>query len=705
MRRRGWCAALIALSACRAGSREPRSVVLVTIDTLRADHLGSYGGKAPTPSLDALAREGARFENVFAQSPLTLPSHSSILTGTYPTFHGVRDNGRFRLPAGMETLAEILKGEGYETAAFVSGFPVDSRFGLDQGFDLYDDSLGRSRTRVSLAERTASDVVPLARSWIQGRGGRLYFAWVHLFDPHAPYDPPDPHPDTYEGEVSYTDSALKSLLEVVPDDAYLAVTSDHGEGLGEHGESTHSLFVYDSTLRVPLLLRGTGVAAGAVIREPARSIDLAPTILDLVGLGERCPRCQGRSLVAALEGEAVSPETAYAETYFPRLNLGWSELRSLRSGGFKYIDAPEPELYDVAADPGELRNLAAWNPEKVRELDFELERLEKATAGTAATEEILDAQVRATLRSLGYLTAEAPVEPAGPRPDPKSRLAVWEGVRTGMDLTARGDTERAIDALESALANDPELVLARTYLALAYFESGRYEKAVDQCREIVARVPEDFDGTLLLGKSLLRLGQVAEARETLERAARIDDQSPEPWVELTQLHLASKSRADADAALAKARAIDTNAPSVLLLQGKIAMMSGSAQYAEKLFRAAMEAAPFEEDPRVQLGNLLLSQRRLEEAEDLYRESLVARPQAAAMHLGLGHTRALSGRMDQAIPHFERALELAPDSTLVLNSLGFAYLEAGETAKGEALLKRSLEIRSDQPELRDVMGRR
>ncbi len=696
---------LVLFAGCGAGgAREPRSIVLVTIDTLRADRLGSYGGKARTPTLDGLASAGARFENVFAQSPLTLPSHSSILTGTYPTFHGVRDNGRFRLPAEMETLAEILKRVGYETGAFVSGFPVDSRFGLDQGFDVYDDSLGRSRTRVSLAERRAEDVVAPARSWIEGRGQGLYFAWVHLFDPHAPYDPPDPYPNTYEGEVAYVDASLKDLLDAVSKDAFIAGTADHGEGLGEHGESTHSFFVYDSTLRVPWILRGPGIEAGTVVAETVRSIDLVPTILDLVGLKETCARCQGRSLVRALEGGALAAEPSYSETYFPRLNLGWSELRSLRADGFKYIDAPEPELYDLAADPGELRNLAPWNPEKVRELDAELVRVEKETAGGAAEEEILDPQIRATLRSLGYLTSESAVEPEGLRPDPKSRLEVWESVRSGMDLTARGEMDQAIDALEAALASEPDLVLARTYLALAYFERGRYPQAVDQCKEILARAPNDFDGTLLLGKSLLRLGRTQEASEALERAAVIDEESPEPWVELAQLYLTSRSRSEVDAAITKAAARDGNAPSLLLLQGKLAMMSGSAQYAEKLFRAAIDAAPSEKEPRVQLGNLLLTQRRLEEAEELYRESLLLRPQAAGLYLGLGHARALSGKMNEAIRWFEKALELSPDSTLVLNSLGYAYVEAGASERGLGLLRRSLELSPDQPELKAFLTR-
>jgi tetratricopeptide (TPR) repeat protein len=695
---------LLLLSSCAPGSRrEPRSIVLVTIDTLRADRLGVYGGKAATPVLDALSREGARFQNVFAQSPLTLPSHSSILTGTYPTYHGVRDNGRFRLPADMETLAEILKGAGYSTAAFVGGFPLDSRFGLDQGFDLYDDSLGRSRSRVSFSERRASEVVASARSWIAGRGQNLYFVWVHLFDPHAPYDPPDPFPDDYEGEVAYADAALKELLAAVSKDAFVAVTADHGEGLGEHGERTHSLFVYDSTLRVPWLLRGPGVAAGTVVEESARSVDLVPTLLDLVGMNESCARCQGRSFVPALEGKSLPPAPAYAETYFPRLNLGWSELRSLRLGGWKYIEAPEPELYDTNSDVGENRNLAASDPAKLEEMRAELAKLEEATTGAGSNEELLDGETRAILRSLGYLSSESTVAKEGPRPDPKGRLQVWEGIRSGMDLVARGELDDAIEKLEAATLAEPDLVLARTYLALAYFERGRYREAMEECGAVLARAPSDFDGTLLMGKSLLRLGREAEARLVLERAAAIDDASAEPWVELAQIHLHSGSRSQAEAALKKAAERDGKAPSVLLLQGKIALVSGSMPYAEKLFRAAMEAAPFEEEPRVQLGNLLLTERRLEEAEQLFRQSLELRPQASAMYLGLGHSRALAGRMEEAIPFFEKALELSPDSTLVLNSLGFAYVEVGNSGRGLDLLRRSLSLNPGQPEILRLLG--
>jgi Flp pilus assembly protein TadD len=693
------------LSGCAPGaSREPRSVVLVTIDTLRADRLGAYGGKATTPSLDGLAREGALFQNVFAQSPLTLPSHGSILTGTYPTYHGVRDNARFRLPEEMETLAEILKADGYQTAAFVGGFPVDSRFGLDQGFGLYDDALEPSRSRVSIPERPASDVVAPARKWIEGRGGNLYFVWVHLFDPHAPYAPPKPFPDGYDGEVTYVDAALKDLFAAVSREAFVAVTADHGEGLGDHGESRHSLFVYDSTLRVPWILRGPGVAAGTVMEEAVRSVDIVPTLLDLVGKSGSCARCQGRSLVSALEGHGLEASPSYAETYFPRLNLGWSELRSLRLGGWKYIQAPEPELYDLDADPGETRNLASVNREKLREMAAELERFEDATAGPGTPGPVADPPTHAILRTLGYSSSAGATHSEGGLPDPKNRLPVWEAVRSGMDLVDRGEMDKAVDELETAVATEPDLNLARFYLALAHFERNRYSAAVEQCNRILASAPTDFDATLLLGKSLLHLGRRADAQFALERARSIDEASPQPWVALAELHLLWGSRSEAEAALNQATERDDEASSVLLLQGKFAMMSGSIPYAEKLFRAAVEAAPFEQGPRVQLGGLLLSQERLEEAEEVFYQSLEVCPEAAELYLGLGRSRAIGGKKEEAIALFEKALELSPDSIVVLNSLGFAYIEAGLSPKGFELLRRSLALQPDQPELEGFMPR-
>ncbi len=685
-----------------ASERRPRdsNVLLVTVDTLRADRLGIYGGAVATPHLDRLAREGAFFPSAFAQSPLTLPSHSSILTGTYPTYHGVRDNGRFRLPDSMDTLAEILKRAGFATAAFVGAFPVDSRFGLAQGFDRYDDDFGGARGRLVFAERKAEVVVEAARAWMKVHESARTFTWVHLFDPHAPYSPPEPfdtaYADKYDGEVAYVDHVLESLFDSVGADTLVVVTADHGEGLGEHGESTHSLFIYDSTLRVPLILRGPGVPPGTIVKDDARSIDIVPTILDLLGHSGDCAHCQGRSLVPAIEGGALAPVATYAETYFPRLNLGWSELRSLRKGKWKLIAAPEPELYDLSSDPGELDNVAPTHPDEVRGLSSALADLEAATAGpeaSASAEREPDARTLSILRSLGYLSsAKTPAPATGESlPDPKSRLSVWEAIRSAMDLLARGQADETIASLEGVLRKEPDLLLARSYLAAAYFDRGRYAEASRQCSRILTEEPDDFDATLLAGRSFLRMGKEPEAREFLDRAAAIDPASAEPWTELAQLELHRQSPEDAEAALAEARRRESNSPGVLMIEGKLAMLKGDFGSGEKAFRRALAAAPFEEEPRAQLGNLLLTQRRLDEAETLYREGLRLHPQSSELHFGLGNSLALAGRMNDAIAELEKALALAPDAPMVLNSLGFAYGQTGNSEKALALLRRSLEL--------------
>ncbi|HSF20219.1 MAG TPA: sulfatase-like hydrolase/transferase [Vicinamibacteria bacterium] len=675
----------------------------MTVDTLRADRLGIYGSGVPTPNLDRLARAGVYFTNVYAQSPLTLPSHSSILTGTYPTFHGVRDNGRYRLSEEMETLAEILKHAGYQTAAFVGAYPVHSRFGLSQGFDHYDESFPPAPLRLALAERRADAVVAAAEDWLAAERQGPFFVWVHLFDPHAPYDPPDPFEDTYEGEIAYVDRSLEGLFSRAGEDVLVVVTADHGEGLGEHGEQTHSLFVYDSTLHIPLILHGHGAATGTVVEGQARSIDILPTILDLVGQKGACTRCQGASLAPGLRGASLPRLPSYAETYFPRLNLGWSELRSLRDEGWKYIAAPQPELYDLESDPGESRNLASTHPAKVQELAIELESVEASTRGeeSAFSAPLADPETVAILRSLGYLSSAEPPERES-RPDPKQRLAVWEAMRSGMELLARADWDGVIEAFEPVLEEEPDLLLARSYLAAAYFEKARYVDAVEQTVAILNREPGDVEALLLLGKSYLRLGREVDARQVLARAAETDPASPEPWVELAQLDLSRGNRSEAEASLRKAVERDPESAGVLLLQGKLAMLSGDLTQAESYFRSALARTPLEEEARVQLGNVLLTQRRLEEAESLFEEGIRLRPQVAGFHLGLGHRAALAGEMERAIPHLERALALDPESIIVLNSLGVAYLEVGNREKGTALLKRSLAIRPEQSGIKSLL---
>ena len=351
----------------------PRHVVIVTIDTLRADRLGAYGNTTvPTPNFDRLAREGALASDASAHVPITRPSHASIFTGRYPSEHGVRDNVSLPLAKDVPTLADVLTGAGFTTAAFVSSFVLSKQSGLHRGFSHYDDDFTASTGDVRLlsaVQRRGDDTVARVEQWLAGRTETARAArtalWVHLYDPHDPYEPPEPFASQfadrpYDGEVAWTDSVLGRLRTSLEahdlwSDALVVVTADHGEALGEHDETGHGFFVYETTLRVPFVMRGPGIAAGTTIGGTVRSIDLMPTVLDLLGLGDKTPALTGSSVSANVSSPGVTPATTtYAESLTPLTSYQWSDLRVLREGPWKYILAPRPELYDLANDPGEL---------------------------------------------------------------------------------------------------------------------------------------------------------------------------------------------------------------------------------------------------------------------------------------------------------------------------------------------------------------
>ena len=368
MRRAALAAVFLGALACR--SRPPvTSVLLVSIDTLRADHLGSYGHRAAqTPRLDALAARGARFERAVTVAPLTLPAHASLLTGTFPAFHGVRDNGGFYLGADQLTLGEMLKGRGYRTGGFVGAFVLDGRWGTSQGFDRYFDDFDLAKYEgrgMDAVQRRGDEVVDKASLWLAEDRERPFFAWVHLYDPHGPYAAPEPYasrfPATptgaYDAEIAWTDSLVGRLLDGLAADGRLdhtvvVVVGDHGESLGEHKEQLHGFFVYDATVRIPLIVAGPGIPARTV-RDPVRIVDVMPTVLEALGTPPPAA-VQGESLLPLARGETRPTRTTLAETFYPRYHYGWSELRAVSDGRHTLIAAPRPELYDTETDPGKL---------------------------------------------------------------------------------------------------------------------------------------------------------------------------------------------------------------------------------------------------------------------------------------------------------------------------------------------------------------
>ena len=513
-----------------------RSVLLITVDTLRADRLGCYGDtRARTPRHRRAGRRGHVFERAFTPVPITLPAHASLFTGLIPPAHGVRGNGAFALATGVATLAEALSAAGRSTAAFVGGFPLARRFGLDRGFGHYDDRMGKpSGVHYEFAERRADAVVDAAIAWLASQPGDV-FVWVHLFDPHAPYDPPPAFAgdDPYRGEIAAVDAAAGRLLdawETRPGPAVVALTADHGEAFGEHGEESHSLFVYDVTLRVPLVLKGSGVPAGRQ-PGPVSIVDLGATVLALAGAPKALP---GRSLFATKTGPPL-----YAETLAPRLDFGWSELRAIRSGRHKLIRAPRPELFDIAADPAESRDLAASDPQMVARLSAELDDL-LAAAGETNSRRDVDSETADRLRSLGYVQG---VGEHGTGADPKDKVEVAR--RIARAAGPFRDHAAAAAAYREIAALDPEVPVVNFRLADALLRSGRAAESIPYYRKVLAASPRTADPFVGLATALAGLGRLDDAAQVLAEALRVDPASGQAHFNLGEIARVRGDRAAA----------------------------------------------------------------------------------------------------------------------------------------------------------------
>ena len=515
-------AALLCACSMERPDEPPVSVLLITIDTLRADRLGAYGDtQARTPALDGLARQGVLFERAYTPVPITLPAHASLRTGLLPPAHGVRGNGGFALGPGIPTLAEALKASGRKTAAFIGGFPLSRRFGISRGFDEYDDAMSKAQgVNYDFAERRAGDVVAAAVSWLARNPGPV-FVWVHLFDPHAPYDPPPDFraTDPYRDEIAAVDASVASLLsawDARPGRSVVAATSDHGEAFGEHGEWSHSLFVYDTTLHVPLIVRGPGIPAGTRSKVSVGIEDIAATLLRVAEVNES--RVAGTSLIQALDPSARD-RVLYAETLAPRLDFGWSELRAHREDGVKWIRAPKPELYLLAADSGEEKNLAAADPRRARALDQALSAT-LARTGEKNAFRAPDAEASERLRSLGY--AQGPGG-RGSGADPKDRVEVARRIAEATGPFK--DWAEAIHAYRALVVLDPENPLLNLRLADALLRSGQAQASLIPFARVVKAAPLTADPFVGYATALAQLGRLKDARRILEQGALVDPSS------------------------------------------------------------------------------------------------------------------------------------------------------------------------------------
>jgi arylsulfatase A-like enzyme/tetratricopeptide (TPR) repeat protein len=664
----GWRAA----GRPRAQPQSRRHVLLITIDTLRADAVGAYGNaSARTPWIDRLAAAGARFEQAHAQSVVTLPSHANILSGRYPPEHGVRDNSGFRFPPELPTLATLLQKAGYRTGAFVSAFPLAARFGLGRGFDVYDDSFvdARPGTPFREQERPGTRTVALARRWLDEDGDRPSFCWVHLYEPHYPYEPPEAFAslfpgDPYHGEVAAADAALEPLLEPILGggdhrQTLVVLTADHGESLGEHGEATHGIFAYEATLRVPLLLYAPGLVAPGVVTRPVRHVDILPTILDALSMPPP-GSLPGHSLLPIAAGVATAPTASYFEALSGMLNRGWAPVRGvIRDDGTKYIDLPIPEVYDLSTDPLEARNLAPAMPApRVDALRLLLApHLDRDVARPPALE---SAETRERLASLGYAGAgpDSPVGHFTPDDDPK-RLIVLDALLHEVDgLYASGDIPRALDRCRDLVRRRPGMALS--WLTLAHLErqGGDLAAGIEALRKAQALKPHDPVVLSLLGAYLTQAGRAGEAARLLAAEAARPSAGVEVLVTYG-LALAKLGRGEAAlAALDKAREVEPRNAMIFVDVGTVLLMAGDATGAKEAFETALLRNPAIARAHSSLGFMAAEAGRTEEALKHWREALELDPRECAALFALGQRLDGKGR-DEGRPYFELFAARAP----------------------------------------------
>ncbi len=670
------------------------NVVIVTLDTTRADHLGPYGYRGVrTPVLDELARRGTLFEECASVAPLTLPSHCTIFTGVYPTFHGVRVNGNTALSDEQTTLAEVMTGRGYACGAFIGAFVLDGRWGLKQGFEYYDDQFDLKKYKqldLGRIQRPGDKVMDAALSWLEGRKDRPFFAWVHLYDPHTPYEPPEPYfsqyqrggpAGLYDGEIAFMDEQIGRLVAWLERNGLdrrtiLLLVGDHGEGLGSHGESNHGYFIYDYALHVPLIVV-TPFEAGRGVRVSSQvsTADVFATILDLAKIPVSGQN-QGRSLVPLIFGRGNGGEEyAYSESMTPNLQFGWAPLQSLKTVRYKFINAPHPELYDLEQDPDESNNVIEKNPAVARDLKAKLDRfLEKTGRGAPKPQAAnLDKETVAKLATLGYIGG--PGSPKKSRSqflaDPKDKLLVFESIQRAGEMIMSEKYDEAAEILQAALREDPEISQALLLLATCRSETGRKEEAKAALDVILKADPENIQALISLANILMNEGRTDEVIALSRQTLAVDEKSVQAHMLLGEVYMAKENPAEALPYLEKAYAIQPK-----LTQNGLnlaACLIGLDRYerAESLLTSLITDNPKFPFAHFNLGLLYEGQSRWEEARKAYAEEVAVYPKEFQARFNLGKILFRMGDKPGYLGEMREVMAIAPK-----RAEGYLFLARG-----------------------------
>lgn len=668
----------------RDSDAEFKNVLVVTFDTTRADHIGAYGHReAVTPNLNRMAQEGALFERCITVAPITLPSHTSILTGLYPNRHGARNNGTHHVPEDITTMAEVLREEGFATGAVVSALVLDSRYGLDQGFDSYDDNLANAEKAplFMFRETKADETARRAIRWIKDRAGERWFMWVHFFDPHANYAAPEEFArlckEPYDGEIAFADAGLGTILETLRlrgelDNTLVVMTSDHGDSLGEHGESTHGMFVYEATTWVPLIMRHPGLVQGKRVAGTVSSVDIMPTCLDLLDVD--VPRgIDGVSMAKVLlskKGRAERPPV-YQEAMNPYYNHGWSDLRAARDDSFRYIRAPRPELYDMFRDRRETRNLLPGAESSAEPyIDFLGDLLTSADRDSKGDDILsMDPEMREALAQLGYVWSEEEEMPAEGETlsDPKDMVSMWERSQLAHGLVRAKQYAAAEVELRKVLAEEPQSVLSRSALASVLIQMERRPEALDILRETVL-MKGARNATWLRLAGLERNMEIEGWEARVETAKGLEPRDPMPWIREGDW---AQEDEKPDAALAAYRAaieLDERAAKAWIGIGNTEHRRGNEAEAEAALLKAIEYDPIAFEAWYNLGVVAEALERPQDAEKFYLKAKELEDKHVLTLVNLGNLYMAHNRFDLAEEHYQAAIDANRERYIISHQL-------------------------------------
>jgi arylsulfatase A-like enzyme/tetratricopeptide (TPR) repeat protein len=673
------------------------NVILVTMDTTRADHLACYGyPNVRTPNLDALAGRGVLFEQAATAAPLTLPAHCTIMTGMYPTYHGVRINGNTALSDEQTTVAEVLSARGYQTGAFIGAFVLDGRWGLKQGFQHYDDEFDLDKYKhldLGAVQKPGNQVMDAALAWLEEQKNSPFFAWIHLYDPHIPYDPPEPYHSEYspsgptglyDGEIAFMDEQIgRCVAWLAKNDldkkTILILIGDHGEGLGSHGEATHGFFIYDSVIRVPfLVITPFAELQGKRVPSQVSSVDVFPTLLDLADIAAPL-KTQGRSLLPAMfRPEKEREGTAYSESMVPNIQYGWSPLYSLRTARYKYIDTPKTELYDIHHDPGEQTNIYPRDIDVAQKMKTELDRLMTETGKDAPTPQAanLDKDTMERLSALGYIGAPVTMKKTSkdrsrPFDDPKDKLPVFEAVTRAGAMILNERYAAAVELLEPAIRDEPTITQALLLLATCYVHLGRKEEAKADLDIILKEDPENIQGLIALANILVGEGKNQDAIALCKRTLSVDENNVQAYMLIGEIYIGEEDHAGALPYMEKAVEI---LPKLTRNRFNLAAsLVGVRQYdrAENLLKEIIRESPKFPRANYNLGLLYEEQGRFEEARAAYAGEVSAFPREYQARFNLGNVLLKLGDRAGYIGNMREVVKVAPEQ-----AEGYLFLARG-----------------------------